>query len=285
MKRGLGKGLDALFEDNAIESTQGSVVTLPLTEIEPNRGQPRHTFDTDALQQLADSIREHGILQPLVVRPMKGTGAYQLVAGERRWRAARMAGLSEAPVVIRDLDDREAMEIALIENLQREDLNPIEEAEGYRTLMETFSLTQEEVAQRVGKSRPAVANAMRLLGLPDILTKMVRDGALSAGHARALLGAGDEAAMKRIADLIVSKGLSVREAEKLSKKRESEPKPETKQLPGVLAFELEHSLTESLGRKVKVTQGGSKGSIQIEFYGEEDLRQLAALLAALQTNH
>lgn len=222
MKRGLGKGLDALFADNAVESARdakGSTM-LRLSEIEPNRGQPRKTFDEEALSQLADSIRQHGVLQPLMVRPNPGMNGYQLVAGERRWRAARMVGLTEVPVVIKELDDLQVMEIGLIENLQREDLNPIEEAEGYRTLMETFHLTQDEVAQKVGKSRSAVANAMRLLNLPDRVSDMVRNGDLSQGHARTLLSLENPDQMLIVAEDIIKKGLSVRNVEKMMKRGE-----------------------------------------------------------------
>ena len=203
-KGGLGKGLEALFADNSTDS--GAVSSLAVSEIEPNRGQPRRHFDEAALAELADSIRQYGVLQPLVVRPME-SGGYQLVAGERRWRAARMAGLSQVPVVIRELSDSETMELALIENLQREDLNPIEEAAGYRELMETFGLTQEQVSERVGKSRPVITNAMRLLGLPDAVRALVSQGELSAGHARALLGLENEAVICALAEEIIKKGL------------------------------------------------------------------------------
>lgn len=280
MKRGLGKGLDALFADNA--TGDGSApVNLRLSEIEPNSGQPRKEFDPEALSLLADSIRQHGILQPLVVRPIPGTGTYQLVAGERRWRAARMAGLAEAPVVVREMDDATVLEVALIENLQREDLNPIEEAEGFHVLMETYGLTQDEVAGKVGKSRPAVANALRLLGLPEKIRIMVREGQLSQGHARTLLGVPDEQGKCALAKLAVEKNLSVRELEKLVKqygKDEDKEKP----LPSVFAVETERSLTDLFGRKVKVVEGKSKGVLSLEYYGEEDLRALVKRLAGPQ---
>ena len=280
MKKGLGKGLDALFADNATDLELGAPVKLRLTEIEPNRNQPRKEFNEQALAALAESIREHGVLQPLVVRPLQGSGTYQLVAGERRWRASRMAGLSEVPVVIREMDDRQAMEIALIENLQREDLNPVEEAEGYRTLMDTFGLTQDDVSKRVGRSRPAVANSLRLLGLPDDVLAMVKNGALSSGHARALLAADDPAQIRPIADEVVSKGLTVRAVEKLLKqKKPAEKKPEAAKPKDVLCFEIEHALTERLGRRVKVVEGRSRGVLEIEYYGEEDLKQLAGMIA------
>ena len=213
-KGGLGRGLDALFADNSIEEIAStSAVKLKIMDIEPNRDQPRKIFDEDALAELADSIAKHGVIQPLLVRPMPD-GSYQLVAGERRWRASRMAGLTEVPVVI-----KEAMALALIENLQREDLNAIEEAQGIKALMDTLSLTQDEAAERVGKSRPAVANALRLLKLPDSVIALVSDGKLSPGHARALLGFKDEQDIIETADLIIEKGLTVRDVEKLVKKR------------------------------------------------------------------
>lgn len=218
-KGGLGRGLDALFADNSIEEIAStSAVKLKIMDIEPNRDQPRKIFDEDALAELADSIAKHGVIQPLLVRPMPD-GSYQLVAGERRWRASRMAGLTEVPVVIKELSDDEAMALALIENLQREDLNAIEEAQGIKALMDTLSLTQDEAAERVGKSRPAVANALRLLKLPDSVIALVSDGKLSPGHARALLGFKDEQDIIETADLIIEKGLTVRDVEKLVKKR------------------------------------------------------------------
>ena len=278
MKRGLGKGLDALFADNAPEDEQKPAVTLRLTEIEPNREQPRKEFDPDALAQLADSIKRHGVLQPLVVRPIPGTGTYQIVAGERRWRAARMAGLADVPVVIRELDDSETAEIALIENLQREDLNPIEEAEGYDGLMNTFKLTQDEISRRVGRSRPAVANALRLLSLPAPVLDLVKKGELSAGHARTLLSLDDPDHMALLASRIVSEGLSVRSVEKLLKKQDRPARPAAVKARSVLASEVERSLSEQLGRKVTVQEGPSKGVLQVEFYGDDDLKQLVRLL-------
>ena len=279
MKRGLGKGLDALFADNAPEDEQKTVVTLHLTEIEPNRDQPRKEFDPDALAQLADSIKRHGVLQPLVVRPIPGTGTYQIVAGERRWRASRMAGLTDVPVVIRELDDSETAEIALIENLQREDLNPIEEAEGYDGLMNTFGLTQDEISRRVGKSRPAVANALRLLSLPGPVLDLVKKGELSAGHARTLLALDDPDQMAVLAARIVSEGLSVRAIEKiLRQKRDHPDRPGAEKARSVLASEVERSLSEHLGRKVIVQEGPSKGLLQVEYYGDDDLKQLVRML-------
>ena len=220
-QRGLGKGLEALFADNNTDETQGAV-TLKIGEIEPNREQPRKRFEEEALTQLAESIRTHGVIQPLLVRPLAG-GGYQLVAGERRWRAARMAGLTEVPVVVKDLSEQETMEIALIENLQREDLNPIEEALGYQELMDAYGFTQEQVAKRVGKSRSAVANALRLIGLPEEIRPLLENGSLSAGHARALLALEDKAQMVETANLAVDKGLSVRELEKRAKTAKTDP--------------------------------------------------------------
>jgi ParB family transcriptional regulator, chromosome partitioning protein len=280
-KRGLGKGLDALFADNSADTTSGGVVTLKLNEIEPNRGQPRKNFDENALAQLADSIKQHGVLQPLLVRPIAGGGGYQLVAGERRWRASRMAGLSEVPVVVKELDDEQVVAIALIENLQREDLNPVEEAEGYRTLMDNYSLTQDEVSQRVGKSRPVIANALRLLSLPAEVLEMVKDGRLSQGHARTLLAVSDKNSMKRLAGEIITKGLSVREVERQVKKEQSGAPPSRKPTTtgGVLESEVARSLTERLGRKVNVVVGKNKGVIEIEYYGNDDLKELSRNLA------
>lgn len=279
-KRGLGKGLDALFADNAADAAAGSgIVTLKLSEIEPNREQPRKNFDENALTQLADSIRQHGVLQPLMVRPI-GSNGYQLVAGERRWRASRMAGLTEVPVVIRELDDEQVVAIALIENLQREDLNPVEEAEGYRTLMDSFGLTQDEVSQRVGKSRPVIANALRLLTLPSDVLEMVKLGKISQGHARTLIPVQDKIAIRNLASDIVSKGLSVREVEKLVKRVQDGGKPSSKDKEqlGVLESEVARCLSEKLGRKVCVTKGRNKGTVEIEFYSEDDLKYLCNVI-------
>lgn len=279
-KGGLGRGLDALFAEAAADTEAGGVTTLKLSEIEPNREQPRKNFDENALAQLADSIRQHGVLQPLLVRPLATGGGYQLVAGERRWRAARMAGLSEVPVVIKEFSDEQVVAIALIENLQREDLNPIEEAEGYRTLMDRFNLTQDEVSQRVGKSRPVIANALRLLTLPDEVLQMVKDGRLTAGHARTLLSLPDEGSIKQLAQDIIKKGLSVREVEKIVKRQLSgEPPSRQPAAPTVLESEVARVLTERLGRKVVVVSGKNKGLVEIEFYGEDDLKALSKTLA------
>ena len=281
---GLGRGLDALFADNSIEEIAStSAVKLKIMDIEPNRDQPRKIFDEDALAELADSIAKHGVIQPLLVRPMPD-GSYQLVAGERRWRASRMAGLTEVPVVIKELSDDEAMALALIENLQREDLNAIEEAQGIKALMDTLSLTQDEAAERVGKSRPAVANALRLLKLPDSVIALVSDGKLSPGHARALLGFKDEQDIIETADLIIEKGLTVRDVEKLVKKRNKEPKAEKPAARRASYYdEVELALTDFLGRKVKVgtKPGKESGVLEIDFFDKDDLTRLADALKSL----
>lgn len=283
-KGGLGRGLDALFADNSIEEIAStSAVKLKIMDIEPNRDQPRKIFDEDALAELADSIAKHGVIQPLLVRPMPD-GSYQLVAGERRWRASRMAGLTEVPVVIKELSDDEAMALALIENLQREDLNAIEEAQGIKALMDTLSLTQDEAAERVGKSRPAVANALRLLKLPDSVVALVSDGKLSPGHARALLGFKDEQDIIETADLIIEKGLTVRDVEKLVKKRNKEPKAEKPTARRASYYdEVELALTDFLGRKVKVgtKPGKESGVLEIDFFDKDDLTRLADALKSL----
>lgn len=283
-KGGLGRGLDALFADNSIEEIAStSAVELKIMDIEPNRDQPRKIFDEDALAELADSIAKHGVIQPLLVRPMPD-GSYQLVAGERRWRASRMAGLTEVPVVIKELSDDEAMALALIENLQREDLNAIEEAQGIKALMDTLSLTQDEAAERVGKSRPAVANALRLLKLPNSVIALVSDGKLSPGHARALLGFKDEQDIIETADLIIEKGLTVRDVEKLVKKRNKEPKAEKPAARRASYYdEVELALTDFLGRKVKVgtKPGKESGVLEIDFFDKDDLTRLADALKSL----
>ena len=281
-KGGLGRGLDALFADNSVEeNSSASAVKLSLNEIEPNKDQPRKTFDEKALSELADSIAQHGVIQPLLVRPMPD-GSYQLVAGERRWRAARRAGLSEVPVVIREMSDSEMMELALIENLQREDLNPIEEAEGLQQLIHTYGLTQETAAARVGRSRPAIANALRLLSLPTPILELTRDGKISAGHARALLSLNDEEKMVEIADQILKKEISVREVERLAKAAAKEKKqPENHPLRRDTFYdEVELALTNSLGRRIKgnLNKKENRGTIEIEFFDQNDLTDLSRLL-------
>ena len=275
-KGGLGRGLDSLFDNGLEEST----TTLPIMEVEPNRDQPRQDFDETALAELSRSVAEHGVLQPILVRPVPG-GAYQIIAGERRWRAARAAGLTEIPVVIKELSDEETMVAALIENLQREDLNAMEEARGYRSLMEEFNLTQDEAARRVGKSRSAVANALRLLQLPGAVQELVRDQKLSEGHARALMPLED-ADLVAAAREIAEKGLNVRESEKLvRRKTEAGAKPAAppQERPPQIFDEVRLSMSEALGRKVKIVpqrEGG--GQLVIEFYNSDELMDLARAL-------
>ena len=273
-KSGLGKGLDKLFLENSVDEMVATNV-LPLSEIIPNKEQPRKTFDEGALQELADSITQHGVLQPLLVRPLP-EGGYQLVAGERRWRASRLAGLKEVPVVVKDLSDVETMEIAIIENLQREDLNPIEEAEGLQALIDRCGFTQDEVATSVGKSRPAIANSLRLLKLPPEVRDMTREGVISAGHARALLAFDNEAMIYEAAKQIVQQKLTVRDVERLAKMKEKSA-PVVKHAKRRDAFydEVELSLSEALGRKVRVLNGRGKGTLEIEFYSMEDLKDIA----------
>lgn len=277
--RGLGKGLGALLGDAALRTDTSDNLYLPISQIEPYANQPRRHFDEEALQDLADSIREHGIIQPLTVRRLS-SGYYQIIAGERRWRAARMAGLREVPVVIIEADDKKAMELALIENLQRADLTPIEEARGYQQLIGEYGLTQEQVADRVSKSRPAVANAMRLLSLPDELLSMVESGKLTAGHARALLSIKDERQQLAVAQKVVNLQLSVRQTEAMCKKLLKAVKaPEPKPVEVDYLAECEKTLTRCLGRGVKIVVGKRKGKIELEYYGQEDLQRLYEALS------
>lgn len=277
-KKGLGSGLDTLFMDNTNDIQVKK--TLRTSEIEPNRNQPRKVFSDEAIAALADSIREYGVLQPILVRPL-GTGMYQIVAGERRWRAARMLGLDEVPVNIKELSDLEAMQIAIVENLQRENLNPLEEASGYSELIEKFGMTQEKVAKLVGRSRSAVANAVRLLTLPESVQKMVESGDLSAGHARALLAFDDEELLISTAQKAASGGLTVRQVEKIAQKstEETPEKPASDTKIDNYFKEMEISLNETLGRKVKVDYGKNKGALILEFYDKDDLAELASKLA------
>lgn len=271
---GLGKGLKSLMLENSVDDMTATNM-LSINEIQRNEDQPRKTFDEGALQELSDSITQHGVLQPLLVRPLP-QGGYQLVAGERRWRASRMAGLKEVPVVIRELSDVETMEIAIIENLQREDLNPIEEAEGLQALIDRCGFTQEEVAVSVGKSRPAIANALRLLKLPQEVRDMTRDGQISAGHARALLAFDNEPMIYEAAQNIIRNNLTVRDVERLAKMAEKTARTRTSsKRRGSFYDEVELSLTEVLGRKVKVYNGRGKGTLEIEFYSAEDLKEIA----------
>jgi ParB family chromosome partitioning protein len=281
--KGLGKGLGALFGDFPEESVEKSPYQLlPIHKVEPNKNQPRQDFDEEELEALSESISIHGVIQPVTVRELS-SGYYQIIAGERRWRAARMANLTEIPAVIIEADDKKAMELALIENLQRQDLNPVEEALGYQTLMTEHGLTQEEAAGRVGKSRPAVANALRLLNLcPEVLDK-VRSGQLSAGHARAVLSLKTEKKQKEAAQKIIALGLSVRQAELLCKNMEKEPVPEKTPTFAVdYVSECEKQLSKQLGRGVKIVNGKRKGRFELEFYGQEDLQVLLDALMSLK---
>ena len=275
---GLGKGLGALMLENNTDSMV-STDTLAVNDIIPNKEQPRKTFDEAALQELADSIKQHGVLQPLLVRPLT-TGGYQLVAGERRWRASRLAELKEVPVIIKELSDTEAMEIAIIENLQREDLNPIEEAEGLQALIDKCGFTQEEVATSVGKSRPAITNALRLLRLPQEVRQMTKDGDISAGHARALLAFDNEPMMLECAKQIVDKKLTVRDVEKMAKRpKTSKIKASSDRARDSFYDEVELALSDALGTKVKVYNGRNKGTLEIEFYTLDDLKNIANAIA------
>lgn len=275
---GLGRGLDSLFADNSVEEINSSVNKLRIMEIEPNYNQPRKDFDEKALSELAESIEQHGVLQPLVVRPL-ANGSYQLVAGERRWRAARIAGLTEVPVVIKELTDEEVIEIAMIENLQREDLNPLEEALGYRYMMDELKITQEQAAEKVGKSRPAVANALRLLKLPNEVQEMVKNNLISPGHARALLGFDSDDMILQTAKMIIKEDLSVRDVETLVKKSKKVPKASKKQIRDKFFSEVELALVENLGRKVKIKEAKQDaGVLEIEFFDKDDLEGLAMKL-------
>ena len=280
--KGLGRGLGALLGDfQETSPEQSNYRMLPLHRIEPNPDQPRKDFDEEALQELAESISVHGLIQPLTVRET-GAGYYQIIAGERRWRACRLAGISEVPAVVMEADDRKAMELALIENLQRSDLNPVEEALGYHTLVDDFGLTQEEVSSQVGKSRSAVANALRLLNLPEKVLQMLRSGSLTAGHARAVLTLKTEKKQLEAAQKIAALGLSVRQAELLCRNlsQEKAPEPPKAVLTVDYVAECEKSLSRALGRGVKIVNGKRKGKFELEFYGQEDLQ---ALLDALRT--
>lgn len=287
-KRGLGKGLGALFTDDSNPIVAPSmpekepadkVVLLKLSQVEPNREQPRKSFDEEKLAALAESIREHGVIQPILVQEI-ANGQYQIIAGERRWRASRLAKIKEIPAIIRSYDEQTVMEVALIENLQRENLNPVEEALGYKQLMDEFNLTQEKIAQRVGKSRPAIANALRLLVLPQSVLKLLSDGILSGGHARAVLSLPTEQLQEVLAERIVAEQLSVRQAEALAKILSVEKK-EKKEKPSAVEIELDQlqkSIGNKLGTKVKIINGAKKGKIEIEYYGGNDLERILKLL-------
>jgi len=280
--KGLGKGLGALLGDFTEEPLEHSAYQkLPIYKVEPNPGQPRQDFDEEELQALADSIAVHGVIQPLTVRELP-SGYYQIIAGERRWRAARLANLSEIPVVVIEADDKKAMELALIENLQRQDLNPVEEALGYQSLIQEYGLTQEETAKQVGKSRPAVANALRLLGLCADVLELLRSGEITAGHARAILQLKSEKKQLEAAKKIIALNLSVRQAETLCKNMEKEPVPVKQEIFKVdYVAECEKQLSKHLGRGVKIVNGKRKGRFELEFYGQDDLQNLLDALMKL----
>ena len=284
--KGLGKGLGALLGDAALQNQEGGSVSLPIAQVEPGLKQPRKRFDPETLADLAESIRTHGIIQPLTVRRLS-SGYYQIIAGERRWRAAKLAGLSEVPAVIIEADDRRVMELGLIENLQREDLNPMEEALGYQALVQDYGLTQEEAAQRVGKSRPAVANAMRLLALPDAIQALLEEGKLSAGHGRAILSVPDSALQKKLAQKVVQEGLSVRQTEAMAQRlaqadAEASPAPKAPDPLNLYREAAAKDLTQRWGRKVSISMGPKKGRLEFEFYDDADLTELLDRLEQLE---
>ena len=281
---GLGRGLGALLGDDVLQAESTGSLYLPISQVESCFSQPRKSFDEASLAELADSIREHGIIQPLTVRKL-ASGYYQIIAGERRWRAARIAGLQEVPVIVIEADDRKAAELAMIENLQREDLNPMEEAAGFQSLIETYHMTQEEAARQVGKSRSAVTNSLRLLSLTPAVRQLVEEGKLSAGHARALLPLSP-ALQENAANAVVAGGLSVRQTEALVKKLSAEKKPEKEPDPQRVdyAAEAQRDLTSRLGRGVRIVSGRKKGRIELEYYGMDDLNDLLEALALLQVH-
>ena len=284
-KKGLGTGLGALFGESNFDENESELITLQISKVEPRLEQPREYFDEGALQDLADSIAQYGLIQPITARRLP-SGYYQIIAGERRWRAARMAGLSEVPVRVIEADDRRTAELALVENLQREDLNPIEEAKGYKTLIEDYGLTQEEAAKSVGRSRPAVTNAMRLLSLSPAVLKMVEQGQLSAGHARALIPINDGSKQLAAAEEVIKKNLSVRKTEQLAAKLVREKEDEEAADDGKISVdysaEVSNELSQYLGRKVKLVNGSKNGRIEIAFYGADDREALIQLLKKLK---
>lgn len=286
-RKGLGKGLGTLFDSGGIadieaDASGAEISEIKLSLIEPNRNQPRKSFDPEKIDALAKSISEHGLIQPIIISPIEG-GRYRIVAGERRWRAAKKAGLSTVPTVIREYSDEETAQIALIENLQREDLNPIEEALGYRTLINDFSLTQEAVSEKIGKSRSAVANSLRLLSLDENIQKLLIDGKLTGGHARALLSVEDEELRNELAKKIIDEGLNVRQAEALSKKLgKKRPQRRKKTEDDVYSIELErlqNRLSSGLGTKVKISHNKNRGKIEIEYYGNDDLERILSMFS------
>lgn len=284
-KKGLGKGMGALFGEDTARAAEKDVLTLPISKVEPRQDQPRSLFDEEALEELAESIRNYGLIQPITVRRLP-SGYYQIIAGERRWRAARLAQLREVPVRVVEADDRRAMELALVENLQREDLSPVEEAKGYKTLMEEYGMTQEQAAESVGKSRPAVANALRLLSLSAPVLEMLEKSELSAGHARALIPITDPENQLLAAKTVVEQGLSVRQTEALAARMQKQAEPEkepelTAEIRVDYVREVEKQLENVLGRRVKLIEGRKKGKIELEFYGGEDREKLIAALKTL----
>ena len=284
-KKGLGAGLDVLFGANDFDETEGELLTLPISKVEPRKEQPREYFDEQALAELADSIAQYGLIQPITVRKLD-SGYYQIIAGERRWRASRLAGLDEVPVRVIEADDRLTAELALVENLQREGLNPIEEAKGYRTLIEAHGLTQDEVAKSVGRSRPAVTNALRLLSLSPKVLEMVEKGELSAGHARALLTVSEADKQLDAANEVIRKSYSVRKTEQLASRLSKEAKSEPSKATGIsvdYAAEVSEQLSKLLGRRVKLTDGNKTGRIELEFYGADDREALINALKKLKT--
>jgi len=283
-ERGLGKGLGALMGDAALQSESQGSLSLPISQVQPALDQPRKRFDEEHMADLADSIRTHGIIQPLTVRRLS-SGYYQIIAGERRWRAAKLAGLKEVPVVVIEADDRKAAELAMIENLQREDLNPIEEAKGYRKLMSEFGLTQEELSRRLGKSRPVIANAVRLLDLPDAVCQLLEEGRLSAGHGRVLLAHPKAGEVPALAQQAAEQGLSVRQLIALSARmsQEKEPEPPRHADPYKIYNEaVAKELSQRLGRRVSIIQGAKKGRVELEFYNVDDLNALLDLLEQIK---
>lgn len=281
--KGLGTGLGALFGNDDFNEEESELLYLPISKVEPRLEQPRNYFDEEALQELSESILQYGLIQPITVRKLD-SGYYQIIAGERRWRASRLAGLTEVPVRVIEADDRRTAELALVENLQREDLNPIEEAKGYKTLIEVYGLTQEEAAKSVGRSRPAITNSMRLLNLSEAVMKMVEKGSLSASHARALIPINDEAQQLAAAQEVIEKGYSVRRTEQLAAKLSRAPKEEKEEKSGIsvdYAAEVANRLSLSLGRKVKLVDGKKTGKIELEFYGADDREALIEALEKL----
>ena len=284
-KQGLGKGLGALLGDAALQPQNEGSLSLPISQVQPGLNQPRKRFEPEALAELAESVRQYGVIQPLTVRRLS-SGYYQIIAGERRWRAAKEAGLAEVPVTVIEADDKKVMELGLIENLQREDLNPMEEAKGYEVLMKEHGLTQEDVAQRMGKSRPAIANTLRLLALPDAVQYMLEEGTLSAGHARTLLGLSKADAQKKLAQKIVAEGLSVRQTEALVKRLSAEAdetpdKPKAEDPLKIYRDAAAKELSQRWGRKVSIVKGAKKGKLELEFYNDEDLTLLLDQLEQL----